>query len=285
MGHGRADRPRDLHPGCDRLCRPRRQDRRVRPRPVHRHPVRRLGRGGHVPRHRRRRPAVPRADRGQGRALVQPRLRRRPPQQRDRPRRTGDPAGPGRQLRRVLLLPHPPRLGRERPELRPARTLRLLDSSAARSSSSTRIRTSARVPRSWRTSSSRRSCWSAGTRSSCRPRAPDGCRGDRRAFRSRYHRDPLRRPGRAGQGRRRLATRHRRRPLGGEGAVRALGRGRGSAVHRVPGGCVRPGRAHAGGASYRRGDRLRHGRRQPGPGVRMGRAGQARHPSGSGAGG
>ena len=54
-----------------------------------------------------------------------------------------DPASHRGELRRVLLLPHPTLLRRQRPQLRPARALRLLPADAEPSSSSTSRRTSA----------------------------------------------------------------------------------------------------------------------------------------------
>ena len=90
----------------------------------------------------------------------------------DRRRRTGAPAGHRRQLRRLLLLPHPSGHRRQRPELRPPRPVRLLDPHAAPRSSSTRSRTSAPSPAlvaSPRCGSA--SCWSAGTTSNPIPAA------------------------------------------------------------------------------------------------------------------
>ena len=85
VGVGRPDRLCDRRRAEHRLRRPRRQGRRVRPVAAAGRPLRRLRRGGHVPRYRRHDVPRQRLQRRQGRAVVERRVRRGASHQRDWP--------------------------------------------------------------------------------------------------------------------------------------------------------------------------------------------------------
>ena len=115
-----------------------------------------LGRGGHVPRHRGDGAARPRAHRGQGGALVRVIFGAVHLEQRARHRGEGACRRRSRSARRLLLLPDPTGLRRQRPQLGDARAVRLLDPQRDRESSPTRrghvgtVAVIARLPRARR---------------------------------------------------------------------------------------------------------------------------------------